>query len=202
MSSGVLFEHSLSGKLFSDHVSKDSQHSGTSVVQLNIKLAGLFFRVFDVTSEPSNSVVSVILGGRHPGQFNKSNEKEDLGKSSRRDSGNTGHSSWDVRELQVVGRGDVSVEDDVVVVDNGSNNSSHGNTSVLALDSSAAFEGLRLSVQPSERVENSKGLGDTKFEFADLKGGGGLSLLGRGESGSRGDEGGEDSRLHFDCYFY
>mmetsp|Transcript_24927 Transcript_24927/g.52918 ORF Transcript_24927/g.52918 Transcript_24927/m.52918 type:complete len:253 (+) Transcript_24927:55-813(+) len=202
VSGRVLFEHGLSSELFNDHVSKDSHHGGTSVVQFNIKLAGLFFRVFDITSEPSNSVVSVVLGSRHPCEFDKSDEEEDLGKSSRRDGGNSGHSSWDVRELKIGRRGKVSIEDDVVVVDNGSDNGSHGNTSVLALDGTTTFEGLWLSVQPSKRIEDSKRLGDSKLKLAYLKSRRGLGLLGRGKGGRSGDDGGEDSRFHFDGCVY
>ena len=163
MSGGVLFVHSLSGELFGNHVSDDTHHGGTSVVQLNIELAGLFFRVFDVGSEVTNSVVSVVLGGRHPCELDKGEESQDLSKSGRRDGGDSSHSGGDIGELEVVRGGKVSVEDDVVVVDNGSNNGSHGNTSVLALDGSATFEGLRLGLEPSKRIVDSKGLSDTEF---------------------------------------
>ena len=66
----------------------------------------------------------------------------------------------------------------------------------LLTDSTTTFEGLGLSLQPSEGIVNSKGLSDSEFELTDLKSRGLGSLLGRGEGGGRsGDEGG-DSELH------
>jgi hypothetical protein len=67
---------------------------------------------------------------------------------------------------------------------------------VLALDSAAALESLGLRVEPSEGVVDTEGLGDTELELVDLEGGGSLGGRGRGESGSRGDEGSEKSELH------
>ena len=209
MSSSVLFVHGLSGKLFSNHVSEDTHHGGTSVVDLGVQLASLLSGVKDVSSEVTNSVVTIVLGSGPPGNLNESNEGKDLGKSSSGNGGNSGHTSGNIRELQVVGRGNVSakeeervrfvalrviliswnrlffysllkqflpVEDNVVVVDDGSNNGSHGNTSVLSLNSPTTFEGLGLSVDPSKRIEDSEGLGGSNFELIDLQGGGGLSI--------------------------
>jgi hypothetical protein len=198
VSGSVLLVHSLAGELFSNHVSEDSHHSSSAVVQLNIELAGLLFGVGDLASEPTNSVVSVVLGGRQPGQLNKGNEEEDLGKSSGGDGGNTGHTSGDIGELQVVGWGQVSIEYVVVVVDDASNNGGHSNTSVLALNSTTTLEGLGFRFEPSKRIENTKGLGDSKLELTDLKGRGGLDGLGRGESGGGSGEEGGDSELHLD----
>ena len=169
VSSRVLFVHGLSGKLFGDHVSDNSHHGGTSVVQLNIELAGFLFRIFNVGSEVSNSVVSVVLGGRHPCELNKGDETQDLGQTGGRDGEDSGDSSRDIRELQVVRRGNVSVEDDVVVVDNGTDNGSHGNTSVLALDSPTTFEGLGLGLEPSKRIIDTKRLSDTEFYICVLR---------------------------------
>ena len=163
MSGRVLFVHSLSGKLFGDHVSDDSQHGGTSIVQLNIELAGFLFRIFNVGSEVSNSVVSVVLGGRHPCELNKGEETQDLGKSGRRDGEDSADSGRDIGELQVVTGGKVSIKDNVVVVDNGTDDSSHGNTSVLAFDSPTTFEGFGLGLEPSKRIIDTKRLSDTEF---------------------------------------
>ena len=165
MSGSVLLVHGLSGQLLGNHVSKDTHLGGTAVVELYVQLAGLFFGVSDVGTEVTNTVVSIVLGGRHPGQFDKGEEGEDLRKSGSGDSSDTVSSGWDVRELQVVGGGQVSIEDDVVVVDNHTNNSSHGNTSVLALDGSATFEGLGLSLQPSQRIVDTKGFGDSELQL-------------------------------------
>ena len=199
MSSGVLFVHGLSGHNFDNHVTHDSHHSGTSVVDLGVELAGLFLGV-EVLSEPSNSVVSVVLGGRHPCEFDKGEESKDLEKSGVGDGTDSVNSGRDVREFEVLGRRKVSIEDDVVVVDDNSDNGSHANAAVLSLDSTTTFEGLGLGFEPSERIVNSKRSGDTDLEFIDVQGGGGLSLLGRGERGGGGDEGSEDSGLHFNYF--
>jgi hypothetical protein len=102
VSSGVLLVHGLAGQLLGNHVSKDSHHGGAAVVDLNIQLAGLLFGVFDVGSEVTNTVVSVVLGGRHPGQLDKGEEGKDLGKSGSGDGTDTVSSGGDVGELQVV----------------------------------------------------------------------------------------------------
>ena len=163
MAGGVLLIHGLASELLGNHVSDDTHHGGTSVVQLNVELAGLLFRVSDVGSEVSDSVVSVVLGGRHPGELDKSEEEEDLGKSGRRDGEDSSNSGRNVRELQVVGRGKVSIEDNVVVVDDGSDDGGHSNTSVLAFDGTTTFEGLRLGLEPSKRIVDTKRLSDTEF---------------------------------------
>jgi hypothetical protein len=197
VTSGVLLVHGLSGELFGNHVTHNSHHGGAAVVDLNIELAGLFFGVFDVGSEVTDSVVSVVLGGRHPRQLDKSEESKDLGESGGRDGTDTVSSRGDIGELEVGGRGKVSVEGDVVVVDDDTDNCSHGNTSVLALNSTTALEGLGLGLEPSKRIVDTEGLDGSKLKLTDLKGRGGLGGLGRGESGGRSGEEGGNSELHF-----
>jgi len=46
---------------------------------------------------------------------------------------------------------------------------------VLALNSTTTLKGLWLSIEPSERIEDSKGLGDTELELTDGKSRGSLS---------------------------
>jgi hypothetical protein len=196
VSGSVLLVHGLASKLLSNHVSEDTHHSGTAVVQLNIELAGLLFGVFDVGSEVTNTVVSVVLGGRHPRQLNKSEEGKDLGKSSGGDGTDSVSTSGDVGELQVVRGGKVSIEDNVVVVDDDTDDGSHGNTSVLALNSTTALEGLGLGVEPSKGIVDTEGLSDTEAELTDLKGTGGLGSLGRGESGGGSNKEGGNGELH------
>ena len=43
-------------------------------------------------------------------------------------------------------------QNNVVVVNNASNNGSHGNTSVLTLNGTTTFESLRLGIKPSKRI--------------------------------------------------
>jgi hypothetical protein len=170
MSGGVLLVHSLSSELFGDHVSEDTHLGGTSVVDLGIQLAGLLGGVEDISTEVTNSVVTIVLRCRPPRNLDESEEGKDLGKSSRGDSEESVNSSGDVGELQVVGRRDVSIEGDVVVVDDASNNGHHGNTSMLTFDSTTAFERLGLSLHPSKRIENTKRLSASKLELIDLQG--------------------------------
>jgi hypothetical protein len=195
VASRVLFVHSLSGHLFNNHVSKNTHHGGASVVDFGIQLAGLLFGV-QVLSEPANSVVSVVLGCRHPCKLNKSEEKKNLKKSGVRDSTDTISSSGDIRELQVLAGGQVSIESDMVVVDNASNDGSHGDTSVLALDGTTTFEGLGLSVEPSKGIVDTKGGSLTDLKLVDIQGDGGLSLLGRGEGGGGTSKEGGNNKLH------
>ena len=68
------------------------------------------------TYEVSHSIVTIVLRRRHPGQLNKGKESQDLKQSSRWNSTDTISTERDIRELQVVGWGKVSIEDDVVVV--------------------------------------------------------------------------------------
>ena len=175
MASGVLLVHGLSGKNFSNHVTHDTHHSGTAVIQLNIELAGLLFRVRDVSTEPANTVVSIVLGGRHPSKLHKGEEGKDLEETSGGDGTDSINTGRNIRELQVSRRGKVAIEDNMVVVHDSSNNGSHGNTAVLALNSTTTLKGLWLSIEPSERIEDSKGLGDTELELTDGKSRGSLS---------------------------
>jgi len=198
VSSGVLLVHGLASELLGNHVSEDTHHGGTSVVELDVQLAGLLLWVLDVGTEVANAVVSVVLGGWHPCELNKGEEGQDLGESGGWDGADSVSSGWDVGELEAGGWGKVSVEDDVVVVDDASDNGSHGNTSVLALDGTTALEGLWLGLQPSKWVVDTEWLGDTKLELADLEGRGGLGRLGWGEGGGGTGEEGGDGELHFD----
>jgi len=177
VASGVLLSHGLAGHALNNHVSHNSHHSGTSVVQLNIELAGLLGGVLDVLSEVANTVISRVVRGRHPGELDKSEEKEDLEKSGSGDGTDSVNSGGNIRELEVVGRAQVSIEDDVVVVDDGSNNGSHGNTSVLALDGTTTLERLGLVIQPSERIINTERGGGTELELVDVQGGVETGLL-------------------------
>jgi len=176
VSSGVLLVHCLSSELLGDHVSDDSHHSSTSVVDLGVQLAGLLLWVEDVSAEVTNSVVTIVLGCWPPGDLDESKEGQDLGESGGWDGEDSVNSGWDVGELQVVGWGDVSIKDDVVVVDDASDNGSHGNTSVLALDGTAALEGLWLALDPAKWIEDTEWLSDTELELVDIEGGGGLRM--------------------------
>ena len=95
MSGGVLLIHSLSSDLFGHHVSDDTHHSSTSVVDLGVQLAGLLCGIKDVSSEVTDSVVTIVLGCRPPCNLNKTDEGKDLGKSSTWDREESVNSSGD-----------------------------------------------------------------------------------------------------------
>ena len=176
MASGILLSHGLAGHTLNNHVSHNSHHSGTAVVQLNIKLAGLLGGVSDVLSEVTNTVVSRVVRGRHPGKLHKGEEEKDLEKSGGGDGADSVNTGGDIGELEVLAGAQVSIEGDVVVVDDASNDGSHGNTSVLALDGTTTLEGFRLVIQPSERIVDTEGGGGTELELVDVQGGLGSGL--------------------------
>jgi len=159
----ILLVHSLSSELLGNHVAHDAHHSSTAVVDLNIELAGLLLGVEDVATEVANAVITVVLGGGEPCELNEANEGDDLGKAGGGNGEDAVNTSGDVGELKVVGGGDVSIEDNVVVVDNGTDDGSHSNAAVLALDSTTALKSLRLRVEPSEGIEDAKGFSDTEL---------------------------------------
>merc|ERR1719464_199426 len=82
--------------------------------------------------------------------------------------------------------------------DDGSNNGSHGNTAVLALDGTTAFEGLGFGFEPSKRIEDTEGFGDTELKLVHhLKLGGATGNRGGGEGGGGASEEGGKCELHF-----
>ena len=178
-----------------DHDAKDAHHGGTAVVELNIELAGLLLGILDVSAEVSDSVVAVVLGGGHPGELNKSEEGEDLGKTGGRDGADAVDAVGDVGELEVGGGAEVSVELNVVVVDDGAEDGSHGDAAVLALDGTTTLEGLGLSLEPAEGIVDAEGLGDTELELRDGEVGGDTAGLGRGDGGGGAGKGSEGSEL-------
>ena len=139
-----------------DHDAQDAHHGGTAVVELGIQLAGLLLGVLDGITEPADAVVTVVLGGGHPGELDKGEEEKDLEEAGGRDGADSVDTVGDVGEFEV-GRGaEVSVELDVVVVDDGSEDSSHGDAAVLALDGTTTLEGLGLGVQPAKRIVDTE----------------------------------------------
>ena len=115
---------------------KGSKHGKTSVLEL-LKFALLFFITKVGLSEIEVSEVSVVVNG--------TNEEDDLGNAESRDLG---------KSSNTVGDG-VSVDiawDKVVLVSTGnfrddvSNDSKHGNTSVLELSGTVLVEGFLVNV--------------------------------------------------------
>ena len=149
MKSGVLFVHSLPRDLFRDHVTHDTHHGGAAIVDLSVQFPGLLFRVLDVAAEVSDAVVAIVLARREPGNLDEAEEGDNLSDTRGGHGEDSINSGGDVGELKVVGRGQVTVEHDVVVVHDGSDNGSHGNTAMLPLDGATTLERFGFSLHPS-----------------------------------------------------
>jgi hypothetical protein len=197
--SGVLFVHGLASDLLGNHISKDTHHCGTSVVHFNVKFAGFLLRVLDFSSKIPKTVVSVQLEGGHPYELDNGQKDKNLYKSSGGYGPYTIGSCGDIGEFQIVGGGKVSRKTNVAVVDDASNDGSHGHTSMLALHSTSTLEFLGLRLEPAKGIPDTEGFCDSNFELIDGKSrGDGPGGSGRGESGGGSDKEGRDSsQLHF-----
>ena len=191
-----------------DHKSKDSEHGGTSVVQFDTSLEELGFFVELVPSEVNVSVsevtdelVSGSLDVLHDGEFQDSDESDDLGQSASGDGVRAGDGGPSVGEgfEGVSGLVNVSGEVDSGAGDNLSEEGKHGDASVLDLDVSETVElFLVTALDESERiVETERRLG-SEGVLEGAQGGGGSLLLGGSKGGGGGDKGGKDGGLHFD----
>ena len=190
-----MLSESLSLDAFLDHSSQDSQLSGTSVVQFNVELVGKLLSLQGL-SEVSGSVVSGVVGSRPSDGLHEANSEQDLEKAERWDGTDSINTVRDGRERNGSIKGDGAREFDSGVVDKGSDDCHHGNTSVLALNGTTTLESLGLGLEVSKRVENSERLGGSDLELVDLKGTGSASILGRSEGSGRGNQGSKGNDLH------
>ena len=192
-------------KLFVNHKSKNSHHSGTSVVKLNSTLGKLGLLIEGVPSEVKSSVTEVTneltLAGNilHDGKLQESNEGKDLKSTGNRNLKGASPSLSDVREFGSI-VGDVSGQTDTSTGGDLSKECQLADTSVLQLNVTKTVETLLVGIiKKTKGIEESKrGLG-TKLVLEGGEGGGCLAGLGRGESGGAGDKGGNDGRLHVGC---
>mmetsp|Transcript_3404 Transcript_3404/g.7040 ORF Transcript_3404/g.7040 Transcript_3404/m.7040 type:complete len:223 (-) Transcript_3404:92-760(-) len=197
VSRGILFRHCLAGDNLHDHISHNSHHRSAAVVQLRVQFARLLLGVLDIVSEPSHAVVAGVIRGGHPRQLDEREEKEDLEETGGGDGADAVDALRHVLELEVGGGGQVAVEVDAVVVDDAPDHGRHGDTAVLALDRTAAFEGFRFVVQPAEGVEDAEGGGGSELELVDhIEAAGGSLLCRRGEGGGRTGKNGGKEKLH------
>ena len=197
--------------LFVDHKSKNTELSGTSVVELDGTLLDLFFFREGVPSEVNVSVtqvtnefVSSSWNILHEGDFEETDEADDLSNSVEwngirsLDGGNTVRVRVEgvTRVVNVSWKVDSGTGDDV------SKEGQLGNTSVLDLNVTKTVEAFFVgSVEQTKGIPETKRRLDTEFilESRSLQGGVGC-LLGRGEGGGRSDKGGESKVLHFDFF--
>ena len=191
-------------QLFVDHKGKDTHLGGTSVVELDGTLLKLGLFIEGVPAEVDGIITEVTnefaVAGQvtHDRGLEDSNKEEELDKSTSGDGREGGKSVGDVseggtREVDVSRKTDTGLSNEV------SDNSKHGDTSVLELHKSEAVELLLVTIgDKSEGIEESERSLGTELVFEGHVGGdrSAGTLLGRGESSGRGDEGGGDNRLH------
>ena len=190
-----------------DHKSEDSEHGGTSVVELDgtlLKL-GLFIKV--IPSEVNVSVTevtNVLVSGSgnitHEAALQPADKADDLALSVEGDGIGSDEGGNTVGEgvEGVSGVVDVSGKVESGTGDDLSEEGKLSDTSVLDLDVTETVETLLgdISGEHAEGIEESeRGLG-AKLILEGVQGGGGLGDGGRGESGGRADEGSDDGRLH------
>ena len=189
-------------ELLVDHKGKDSHLGGTALVELDGTLLHLGLLVEGVPSEVKSLVTEVtdeFSSGDvlHDSEFKESDEGNDLANSGTLDGGKGGETVGDSGERKslVV---NVSGKTDSGLLDEVSSDGEHTDASVLDLDVTETVELLLVTIgDKSEGVEESKRSLGSELVFEGLQGGGGGSLLDRGESNGRGDEGCDDNRLHF-----
>jgi len=203
-----------------NHASKDTKHSSTSVLDLDVEGAVTFLRVFDLGLERvssrdgvGGSVVtswkilwsSGVFTGRHGNTLGKSSEKKDLAKSEGRDGSKSRESHTVVHDggernssLKIKG----SRECDSKFLDQHTDEGNHGDTSVLDFDGTTAGEGFGI-LGKSKRIPKVKRTRvDSKTvrgAFIKVDGSGNTRLLGRGKGGGGGGKGGKDDKLHVCC---
>ena len=144
-----------------NHKSKDTHHGGTAVVELDGTLLKLGFLIEGVPSEVDGSGAEVTNEFTFTGvvthdKLKDEDEGEDLDPSSLRDGGQRSGSGRDVSEggSLVV---DVSSKTDSGVRGDESEESKHGNTSVLDFGVSELIESILGSVvEHTKRIVESK----------------------------------------------
>ena len=195
--------------LLVDHKSEDSGHGSASVVEFDGTLGELLFLVELIPSEVNVSVAEVtdeLVSGSgdilHETNFEESDESNKLDKSGSRDGVRSDKGGNSVGERVEGVSGEINVSGKVDSSSGGdlSKEGKHTNTSVLDFNVSETVESLLVdvTVEESERIEESEGWLDTELVLEGLDSGGGGLLLGRGEGSGGGDEGCEDSGFHFE----
>ena len=185
-----------------NHESKNSHHSSTSLVELDSTLRKLGLLIEGVPSEVKSLVTEVTRelsssNVLHYEELKESNESDNLEKSSLGDCSNSSPSVRDgvegsSRVVNLSGKVDSSTGDDV------SEESKLGDTSVLDLNVTEAVETILVSIiKKSKGIEESKRSLCSDLTLKGVEGSGGLCNLGRCESSSRCDKGGEN-KLHCD----
>ena len=190
-----------------DHEAEDAHHGGTAVVELDGALGELGLLIEGVPAEVEGTVAEVtgeftglgtVGGVLHDEELEEANEGDDLEKALLGD----GVGALDGGEAvgegveAVTGVVDGAIKVDAVAGDDLAEEGKLTDAAVLDLDVTEAVETLLVGIlEEAEGVkESERGLG-AELRLEGLEGGGGGTLLGRGEGGSAGDEGGNGSKL-------
>jgi hypothetical protein len=197
-----LFSQCLSGDSFTDQGTHDTHHSGAALVEFHIQLVLQFITFQEVRNEGasvSSSVVSGIVGSRPDGQLTHTGEEEDLGDSGKGNGEKSHHTIRNIRESDALFLGKISWEFNSGVVEQHTDDSSHGNASVFTLDSPTTFEvgmecgeftgGVLGGIQPSQRIVDAKRSGNTEGRIQ------GADSLVQGRRASLCPRGGEVAKL-------
>ena len=195
-------------ELLVHHKSEDTQHSGTSVVQLNSTLLELGLLVELVPGGPESSVTKISgelvaesIHVLHDGNLQQTNEGEDLNGSLSGDGIRSpdGSPAVGVRVEGISGTVDVSSQMGSRAGDDVTQESKHANTSVLDLNVTETVETFLVSIiKKSKRIEESDRCLGTKLSLEGVDGRGGPGNRGRGEGGGGGQSRGNDNRLEHD----
>ena len=187
-----------------DHESKNTHHSGTTLVELNGTLLELLLLAEGGPAEIDGTIAKVthkFSSGDvlHHEKLKETNEGNNLSKASSRNGVGSVDGGPAVGEgvegvssiVNVSGKVDSGTSDDVT------KESKLGDTSVLDLDVTETVESLLVSiVKKAKRIKESERRLNTELILERSEGGGGLAGLGRCKGSSRGDSSGEDNRLH------
>jgi len=159
---------------FVSHESDDTEHGGAAVVQFDCALLEFGFLVELVPSEvdvPVSEVTREFVSGSwhvlHEGNFEESDEADDLSDTLERDGIGSldGGDAVRVRSEAVSGEVDVTPEMDSGSCDDLSQNGKHTNTSVLDFGVSQTVEVflVGVAVQQTQRIEESEWWLDTEL---------------------------------------
>mmetsp|Transcript_23153 Transcript_23153/g.53162 ORF Transcript_23153/g.53162 Transcript_23153/m.53162 type:complete len:285 (+) Transcript_23153:90-944(+) len=193
--------------LLVDHKSKDTEHGGTAVVELDGTLLELGLLVKLIPAEVDVAVAEVsdelVSGSRnitHEAALEEANKGDDLNEASGRDGvrADEGGDTVGERVEGVSGVVDVSAKVESATGGDLSKEGKHSDTSVLDLDVTEAVESLlgAVAVQHTKRIVESKRRLGTELILEGVELSGGLAGLGRGEGGGRADEGEGGNSLH------
>lgn len=191
----------VASELFVNHKSKNSHLGSTSVVELNAALGTLLVST-PIRPAEVNSVSEVTwefsstFNIPHGEELKGTDEADNLLESLKRNFSKAFPSIADGAE------GSSGVVNVTWEVDSSSGSDlphegKHGNTSVLELDETETVESFLVTIfHQTKRVEHAKRNLGADFALESAEGSSLGSRLGGGECSNRGDEGGEDSKLH------